>query len=403
MAGLEDRSYTALDEPGAPSRAPAVVCSRFAFAGLVNPHTVMSCEGLSRLRGRLRDDGVLALWLPVAQMPLADLRRSLATVREVFGRYCLFIYGRNGIVIAGASGGLDFGRLREAWQQAPPTMDTDPADLLVGYVGDEKDLDGLVGGARPYRLSHAPRPAPIVADLAAPDRLLTAACLIQYRLLGSERISARVRAPRPEALSVALRGFDRAYTDVTGALFRQLGRAATRDPAGLKAFMEGPYVRPDLFAPGATGEASRTAAVLSALGLQKAASQVLEKAVGRGEKSVELELQLAAAYEGLGQPADALAAYRRALAIDPNSDLARGRMTALLVSLNRRSEARELLEQIVESQPDNVPAILMLARLYAESPAGHARCAELASRALDLDPGNASAQNLLVLCGSTGR
>jgi hypothetical protein len=401
MQGLEGRVYTALGEPGAPSPASVIACGRFAFAGIVNPHSMLSCEGLSRLKGELREDGVLALWLPVGRMPVEDVRRSLATVREVFGRYCLFVYGRDGIVTAGATQELDFARLQEGCRDAAATVAANPADLLLGYVGDQTDLAELTAGARPYRLSHPPRPAAIIPDMAAPDRLLSTACVTQYRLLGPERVSARVHSPRRAALYIGLRGFDRGYTDVTGALLRRLGRAATKDPAGLKAFMRGPYVREDLFAGDAAGKASRTAAVLSALGLQKAASQVLEEAVARGEKSLDLELQLAAAYEGLGRPADALAAYRRALEIAPDSDLARGRLTALLVTLNRRAEARELLEQVVENQPENVPATLMLARLYAESPAGHARCAELASRALELDPGNASAQNLLVLCGSS--
>jgi tetratricopeptide (TPR) repeat protein len=182
-----------------------------------------------------------------------------------------------------------------------------------------------------------------------------------------------------------------------------LGRAAVSDPEGLRTFLRGPLVRPELFAGEAAGRALREAAVLSALGLQNSASQVLEAAAAAGDTSFQLQVQLAAAYEGMGRAADALTAYRRALVIDPDSEVVRGRMTALLVATNRRAEARETLEEVVERQPDNVPAILMLAKLYAESLTGRARCAELARRALDLDPGNVSAQNLMALCGSSGQ
>jgi len=369
-----------------------------------DPLALLSREGLERVKARLADGGVLALWLPAGQMRLDDLRRVLATVADVFPRYDVFLFGREAVVVAGGQGELQYARTASVFGEKDGAAARmlagagfwEPMDLLVGYVGDQEDLSGFVQGAGPYSFRR-PRRSPVLArDLGERLRPAAVAALGQCRLLGPERLTGRLQFESPAQKAAALRGFSAIYADRTQRALSALGQASALRRRELLEFLTGPLARLDLFAPEQTEPDVRVAVTLARLGMRETAATVLQRAIRDGKESFAVHFELAGILEAQAEKGEALKHYRRALEMEPDSLPARGRMAALLLSMGREAEAADALEKMAEQEPDDVTVLLQLGYLYARLKR-YDDAAETAERVLRIDPNNADAQALLTL------
>jgi tetratricopeptide (TPR) repeat protein len=114
--------------------------------------------------------------------------------------------------------------------------------------------------------------------------------------------------------------------------------------------------------------------------------------------SVDALVNLGHAVEA-DRPAEALAHYRRALAIDPKSGVAHESLAAALAARGERAAAIEEFQAGLEVDPDNAHAHLALGRLFDEGGRRDAAIDELA-RALRLDPTLAEAHARLRALGA---
>lgn len=83
---------------------------------------------------------------------------------------------------------------------------------------------------------------------------------------------------------------------------------------------------------------------------------------------------MADAYAASGQPEKALDEYRRALAVEPNSDTAQIGMATILIARNEGDKALDLLKKAETSSPQNREIHLMMAGIYEKK--GDAKSAE---------------------------
>lgn len=122
-----------------------------------------------------------------------------------------------------------------------------------------------------------------------------------------------------------------------------------------------------------------------------AAAAPLDTAVGRGVDSYDLWLNLGHRHLGLGETADAIAAFRRALEREPGSLEALRWLGMSLARGREMSEARRLLEHYLKRCPEPSSAMAMLGHLEMLD-GHHARGAALMRRALER-PGSGSAEH----------
>lgn len=123
----------------------------------------------------------------------------------------------------------------------------------------------------------------------------------------------------------------------------------------------------------------------------------LEEAVLRFREAAELAPDSAEAANNLGvalalagAPTEAEAAYRRALELDPDHRPAWKNLALLLLGQDRPEEGVPILAALVQSDPTDVEALVLLASCYEE--AGDCRsAASLYRQALEHDPGNEAA------------
>lgn len=385
-------------------RFDVVVCGPGPFSAAGNPLAVLSREGLARLRTRLTPGGVLCLWFPAGRVGLSTLEDALATFREVFPSFCVFMSGEEAVFMAvsaeGASAaqGLPFARLKELRGPLAAAGLSSPLDLLEGFVADAGELAPLTDAGSPFRLSHPRRPPVLARNLTDKRRLVSVAALLQYRQSGPDRILARITFESDAQRAVALRGFADTYGDETWRALQSFALSDAWDRRELLRFLDTPLARLDLFAPKEEGRVAGTAAALYAFGLREAAAGVLKRAIEQGQGTFAVHCRLAAVLEDLGRGDEALSEYRKALSLSPGSAEARGRMISLLLSMGRNRDAADALRQVIQKEPENVPALLMLARLCAGPLNRPGEAADLAARVLRIEPQNAAAQDVLMLC-----
>jgi tetratricopeptide (TPR) repeat protein len=87
------------------------------------------------------------------------------------------------------------------------------------------------------------------------------------------------------------------------------------------------------------------------------------KAVAISDRTPRIEFALATSYDQLHKPKDAIAAYKRALDLDPdNLDMERGLASALLTD-GQLDEALKVLEQIVAAEPQDAQSQIRIAEI----------------------------------------
>lgn len=97
----------------------------------------------------------------------------------------------------------------------------------------------------------------------------------------------------------------------------------------------------------------------SADGMQQAPSLAdLEAAAELNPRDVVVLVALADAYLGSQRTVDATAVYRRALEIEPTNETAALRLSVILLSAGRPSEAQQFLDAVLQRSPDQPEALL---------------------------------------------
>jgi cytochrome c-type biogenesis protein CcmH len=135
----------------------------------------------------------------------------------------------------------------------------------------------------------------------------------------------------------------------------RLGRPATAALTGAIVLALG---LPLGFALAPRGEGAQISGT-SAGSMQQAPSIAdLEEAAARNPRDIVVLVALADAYLGSQRTVDATSVYRRALEIEPANETAALRLSVIFLSAGRPSEARQLLDAVLQRSPDQPEALL---------------------------------------------
>lgn len=128
-----------------------------------------------------------------------------------------------------------------------------------------------------------------------------------------------------------------------------------------------------------------------AQGKHKEAIPCFQKALSLDGKLNVARLNLALAYEGIGQEDLALQAGREAVAAEPDSAEVHYKYAVTLARMRRTAEAEAEYRRALALNPDHVPALVGLARHLVSSKRALAEARKLAQRAYALEPGEGEA------------
>lgn len=121
------------------------------------------------------------------------------------------------------------------------------------------------------------------------------------------------------------------------------------------------------------------------------ARDVITPLTKRPDTTAVVMLMAGSIAETLNDPGDAIAAYRRALQLDPKQPIAQNNLAYLLMTQNRDlDEARRLAESAVVAAPDEAGYYDTLARVY-EKIGNRGRAIATYQKVLDLEPTNVQA------------
>ena len=130
------------------------------------------------------------------------------------------------------------------------------------------------------------------------------------------------------------------------------------------------------------------------LGRPGEAEEALQRALELQPLYPEALGNLGLLYAMQGQPEKARPLFTRAVEVAPESATALGNLGTFYLNQNRIDEAIRLLSQAVEREPRYLDGLINLALAYLQKD-GVARARTYAERALDVDPGNAKARQIL--------
>lgn len=159
-----------------------------------------SLDYFRMVRERLRQGGLLSMWLPIYGLDQDALKMILRSVREVFPDTSLWYVNSNineFLIVIGRTGGprIDVDRLRAGLAEASVHADlasidaADPLRVVDYLVAQGRDLDPVVLGVPPSRDDR-----PLVEYLSARTLDRTASWIQSHRLI------VETRRPRPDLL-----------------------------------------------------------------------------------------------------------------------------------------------------------------------------------------------------------
>ncbi len=393
-----------LDNPGSKREGAygLIVCGPGALGSMRNPLALLGREGLERVRQNLSPDGILALWLPLGRMSGDAARRTLATVDRVFGAYDVYVSGPEAVVLAGQRPAPRFADLRayfaeeaaEAWMRDGGYWEG--VELLADFAAGAQDLRAATQMAGVLSLSAPGRPRRSGRDLSDPGTPAAPALVLQYRLMGPDRLLRRVSFESESQKRVALRGFAAYYRAMTRRLLQRLPGDEEERPRQLVAFLGGPYARLDLLAPEADTRPMQFADALFAFGMPEQAVAVLQQAIDAGRDSFALRSRLGRALADAHQYREALDHYRRALGQRPDCTDTMRSIAALQLQTGAFREGAATLRRLIEHSPDSVVDMMMLAKLRMRM-GDMAEARRLAERVLEHQPEHPDAHALIEL------
>jgi tetratricopeptide (TPR) repeat protein len=167
-----------------------------------------------------------------------------------------------------------------------------------------------------------------------------------------------------------------ALTPADSPLRRSLGHklgtalyAAGQEEAAIEQFREVVGAAPPTGVDESSGKAHYSLGVIMlARGDTRAAIELLQRAVTYQPAYTEARIALAEALRRTGQIRASLPQYEEAITLNPQAAQARWGHALALVRLDRHGDARAVLDEALQVQPDHPEFKLLLARLLAASP-----------------------------------
>lgn len=153
--------------------------------------------------------------------------------------------------------------------------------------------------------------------------------------------------------------------------------------------------------PAATSARVNLGTLLAKRGAKREALLLYQTALAAEPEAADILTNIGRVYEALRQDADAEAAYRAALRIEPGNSLARGGLTSVLLARGKtfaergaRDKAADLFRQIIRIDPSNAAARYNLG-MVMDGMGDLAGATKLYREALRIDPAFAEAHNNL--------
>lgn len=350
------------------------------FAGMFR---LYSREYYEDARDHLNENGLMSQWLPISQMPRAAVEKAVATFLAVFPESCLLVGSDTNYILVGGTRPIDYAMIEKRFAPARGVVRDlvavgvlSPMQLLARVVLAAPSLERDFGGgptisdtgigfahdfedpADPPRIRL--RPARLLEEIGAEH--LACAGELRSTLLDLGRLTyfapdfpitaldSIVPTEQPEVFAAGLdyrsiaRLIEVARANQTGAGAESSARLLTRAAELGRGQLVGPLVQlADLLA--GTGKLDRsleawkriearigpgpasryrTALLLQALGRHDEALAAVDEAIALDVAGLGLLQRLRGdLLEALGRLREAERAYRLALELDPQDDLAR--------------------------------------------------------------------------------
>jgi tetratricopeptide (TPR) repeat protein len=329
----------------------------------------------------------------------------LATVLAVFPQTLLFLHGDEMVLLCGRKVQVHYGRLRAVFSdpRARLYMEQggfwDALQVAACYTADTAHLRRLSAGARPYRRDSPERPPVLARDLSEQSRADVLALVAQCRLSAQDSLDdvfAFMSANEKTLAMGPLQGF---HVVQTMDLLGQVG-AVARANSSIPALMDvlrSPAMELDLFAPQVQSRQLKLAVALYRLNLPGESLALLKGDGWPDGDRYDVWYWRGRNLEALNRPADAIAPYEKALTVKPDAVEVLLRLSSIHLARGETARAVERLQAALERDRRNVEAMVRLGYLYSRMDRFE-EAAELASRALEVEPSNRAARDLLELC-----
>ena len=386
-----------------PRELDLVVCGPGPLSAVYNSSSILAREPLQSVAGSLAEGGALAIWLPTRSVDVDGLRRVLATVKSVFGRFDVFACRDELVVLCGPEGELSYPDMKSLYESS----DADayltqagwwhPRLLLLTHVAESDQIAQLLGDSGPYVLSHPERPPVLSRDLGASTNAPSAAAVLQYKLAGPEPLLKRVEFHTALQKRLVTDGFQDLFDDHTRDLLRRVGDTPAEEDREFIRFLNSPVLNLDLFqAEAIEGASMKRVLACYEFGLHSRARALLKGVEQRGGDAFAVQYWRGRSFQDQGEGGDALKAYKRALQARPQHVDTIKRIVSLHLVANRKKEAATYLEKLVQARPDDVDTMLFLSDIYG-SLREYEKALKWAQAALKLAPDNAAAREKVAL------
>jgi thioredoxin-like negative regulator of GroEL len=399
-------SILASDQPMS-DKFDGIILGPGPVAASRNSLSLFSKERLKNIGSRLSRGGRCAIWLSTRNIDPQKLRRVMATVASVFSGVELFQY-RDDIILVCAKNKLagekrfDFARLREVLARDESLACLrkmgiwNPAQVTATWSGGTKAVRQISRNAEVYSWDRPIIPPILARDLASPTRPDTLLMVVMGREDAFSNLPRFIDFGNENVEKVHKGTVMRLHTVQTTQIMAQIGEVAMEsEMPSLRTEQLNNVLQDQLDSGSNAGSRKiRLAKVLHKLTLTNNALKMLASipAADKGFDAYELEGRILAEEERYELSAEA---YRNALDKRDSSEV-RLRLAEVLLKNDEESLAKVELEEVIKKTPEKVEALVHLSAIEGRAK-NYDRAAELARRALEQDPSNTRARNLMFL------